>query len=101
VKKKETFSNSSRYFRGRIVEVLRALAPGESLMLAELGERIRPDFTPRDSQLAGWLGGIVTRLERDGLVRLMEPAEDGLALRRLDSSLITPDDMARVRIALP
>jgi A/G-specific adenine glycosylase len=101
VKKRETFGNSSRYFRGRIVEVLRSLAPGESLMLAELGERIRPDFTARDSQLASWLGGIVSKLERDGLVRLMEPAEEGLALRRLDSTLITPEDMARVRVALP
>jgi hypothetical protein len=101
VKKRETFGNSTRYFRGRIVEVLRSLAPEESLTLAELGERIRPDFTARDSQLAGWLGGIVSRLERDGLVRVLEPAEDGLALRRLDSTLITPEDMARVRVALP
>jgi A/G-specific adenine glycosylase len=83
VKQREPFVNSSRYFRGRIVEVLRALAPGESLLLAELGERIRPDFAARDSQLTGWLGGLVTGLERDGLVCVVD------------------DDLGRVRVALP
>jgi A/G-specific adenine glycosylase len=101
VKQRESFENSSRYFRGRIVEILRALAPGESLVLAELGGRVRPDFAARGSQLTSWLGGIVAGLERDGLVRLVEPAEDGVAQRHLDSSTITPDDLDRVRVALP
>jgi A/G-specific adenine glycosylase len=83
VKQRESFGNSSRYFRGRIVEVLRALAPGESLLLAELGERVRPDFAARDSKLSSWLGGIVAGLERDGLV------------------CVVKDDLERVRVALP
>jgi A/G-specific adenine glycosylase len=101
IKQRESFGSSSRYFRGRIVEVLRALAPGESLLLAELGERVRPDFAAESSQLSSWLGGIVAGLERDGLVRLVEPAEDGVAPRQLVSSAITPDDLERVRVALP
>ena len=99
VVKREAFANSSRYFRGRIVEALRTLALGESLRLTELGERIRPGFAAADPQLTTWLFEMVLGLERDGLVRLLEPVDS--RLRSTDTSSITPDDSDRVRVALP
>src|SRR5262249_6665281 len=63
----EPFERSSRYYRGRIVTALRALAPGESLPLASLGPCVKDDYTPEDTD---WLSGLVQALARDGLVQL-------------------------------
>ena len=70
----EPFTSSSRYFRGRVVEVLRGLAPGESLTLAVLGPRVKPDYAPDDLP---WLRGLVVGLARDGLACLLSADEDG------------------------
>jgi A/G-specific adenine glycosylase len=59
------FEQTSRYFRGRIVDALRALPPGASLALTELGPRIKPGFTADDLP---WLRSLVAGLERDELV---------------------------------
>ncbi len=59
------FTGSSRYYRGRIVERLRALEPGQTLDLAALGPAIKPDFAEGDLP---WLHGLVAGLERDGLL---------------------------------
>jgi A/G-specific adenine glycosylase len=72
----EPFTSSSRYFRGRIVEALRELAPGESLALADLGPRVKPDYTADDLR---WLSRIVAGLARDGLARLLPADENSLA----------------------
>jgi A/G-specific adenine glycosylase len=69
------FAGSSRFYRGRIVERLRGLAPGETLPLAALGQAIRPDF---DDAHLPWLRELVTRLEQDGL--LVAKPDDTLAL---------------------
>lgn len=61
------FKQTSRYFRGRIVDALRALPPGASLTLDELGPRLRADF---DAGHAAWLRGLVDGLARDGLLTL-------------------------------
>jgi A/G-specific adenine glycosylase len=66
------FEQTSRYFRGRIVDALRALPPGESLPLAELGQRIKPGFADGDLP---WLRGLVGALERDGLARITASGE--------------------------
>lgn len=72
------FKQTTRYFRGRIVEVLRALPPGASLALGELGPRVRDDY---HAGLAGWLRELVRALARDGLVTVDESAaEPRLAL---------------------
>lgn len=92
-KKPEPFVESSRYFRGRVVEALRALAPGESLTLSELGRTIRPHFTPEDPEQATWLYGIVQRLARDGLVALSAAERDPEQESRLD--------IGKLCIALP
>jgi len=61
------FAGSRRYFRGKVVDVLRTLGPGESLRVVALGSRV-----------AGRVGGeslsdaalerLLAELERDGLV---------------------------------
>lgn len=62
--KEQPFTSTTRYFRGRVVETLRALEPGVSLSLAELGPSVKADFTVDELP---WLRGIVHGLVRDGL----------------------------------
>jgi A/G-specific adenine glycosylase len=61
------FVGSNRWYRGRVVDALRALPHGESLPLAELGPRVRPDYTPADEP---WLRNLLAALARDGLAEL-------------------------------
>ena len=70
-RRQPAFEGSSRYYRGRIVEQLRALKPDETLPLATLGPAIKPDFTPEDLM---WLRNLVAGLERDGLTTV-EPGD--------------------------
>jgi A/G-specific adenine glycosylase len=65
------FEGSRRWFRGRIVDALRALPPGETLPLDSLGPQIKPDYAPADRE---WLLELATALAHDGLVAV---AEDG------------------------
>jgi A/G-specific adenine glycosylase len=76
-RRQPAFTSTSRYFRGRAVEALRALGPGEALPLSALGPRVKPGYTGADLP---WLEGLVRRLVRDGLARLVEPP-DGAAPR--------------------
>ena len=66
------FKGSSRYYRGRVLERLRALPPGEGLPLPELGRPLKESFGDRD---LAWLDGVVAGLERDGLAKRL-PARD-------------------------
>jgi len=70
------FEQTTRYFRGRIVDALRALPPGASLPLVDLGPQIKPGFAEADLP---WLRGLVHALERDGLAHIMA-ADDGEAV---------------------
>ena len=70
-KPRERFTASSRYFRGRTVAALRALAPGESLTLVELGPRVKDGFTATAEDVA-WLEGLVRGLARDGLAHVVD-----------------------------
>ncbi len=65
------FMESDRYFRGRIVDLLRSLPAGQRLTLSELGPRIKPTFSQKDLP---WLERLVIRLARDGLVDYVEEA---------------------------
>lgn len=58
------FVGSRRYYRGRIVEALRALPEGSALPLPALGAALRPDY---DDAHEPWLLDLVTALEADGL----------------------------------
>jgi A/G-specific adenine glycosylase len=66
-RKEPSFAQSSRYYRGRTVAALRALAPGQSLTLAALGPQVKDDYTSADLP---WLQAILSGLARDGLVHL-------------------------------
>lgn len=65
--KTQPFTSTTRYFRGRIVDALRGLAPGERLNLMELGPQVKADFSAAD---LAWLYGLIERLARDGLIAL-------------------------------
>ena len=67
------FEGSRRWFRGRIVDALRALSPGASLTLEALGAQIKPDDAPADRE---WLLELVRALARDGLIDLTEQNGD-------------------------
>jgi A/G-specific adenine glycosylase len=69
--KRETqpFTSTSRYYRGRVVEALRGLAPGESLGLDALGPRVKADYAGAAD--AEWLRALVAGLARDGLARIV------------------------------
>ncbi len=61
------FVGSRRWYRGRIVDALRALPPGATLPLAELGPLLKPGFTPDELP---WLRELAASLARDGLLAL-------------------------------
>ena len=69
--KPEPFESTSRFYRGRIVEALRALPADEpaGIPLAELGPRVREGFT---SENLPWLRDLVDGLQRDGLAVVAE-----------------------------
>ena len=58
------FERTTRYFRGRIVDHLRELTPGETASLDDLGRALRPDY---GAEHAGWVAELVQGLRRDGL----------------------------------
>jgi A/G-specific adenine glycosylase len=98
-KQEEPYPGSTRYYRGRVVETLRALPDGESLDLASLGPRVRDDFA---SEHLPWLREIVGGLTRDGLAMVAEEraaydaSGDGDDPRSDDA-----EDPARLRVRLP
>jgi len=69
--KSEPFESTSRFYRGRIVEALRELPADEpvGIPLAELGPRVREEFTSEDLP---WLRDLVDGLQRDGLALVAE-----------------------------
>jgi A/G-specific adenine glycosylase len=69
----QPFTSSTRYFRGHIIAALRALEPGASLSLDELGPLVKPTYRADDQS---WLRALVEGLARDGLARLVVGAAD-------------------------
>lgn len=59
------YEHSDRFYRGRIVDALRADAPPAGLTPADLGRRLRLDFGGEDLP---WLCRLLTGLARDELV---------------------------------
>ena len=59
------FRNSSRYYRGRIIQRLRDLPEARSIDLATLGAALRSDFTP---DALPWLHELVVQLHQEGLI---------------------------------
>jgi A/G-specific adenine glycosylase len=86
--KTQPFTSTTRYFRGRIVDALRLLGPGERLNLMELGPQVKADFSADD---LAWLFGLVERLARDGLIALYNQPDisAGNAARNYTSLLVS------------
>ena len=61
------YAGSRRFYRGKVVEVLRALPPDAAMPLTALGPALKPDFSEEELP---WLTELVAGLAKDGLVRL-------------------------------
>jgi A/G-specific adenine glycosylase len=70
----QPFTSTNRYFRGRIVDLLRNIPAGQRISLAELGLQIKPTFNQDD---LSWIQKLVDDLAKDGL---LECADDGVRL---------------------
>jgi len=65
--KESPFVGSRRYYRGRVVALLRGLRTGETMTLAALGHGIKADYSEDD---VAWLQALVAELAADRLVHL-------------------------------
>ena len=66
----ERFEETTRYFRGRIVEALRDPDCARAgLSFEEIGRQIKPDYS---SELLPWVTDLIRGLERDGLAAIAE-----------------------------
>ena len=59
------YAGSNRFYRGRIIDVLRSLELGAQLGFGQLGPQVKPDFTPAEQE---WLQVLVEALVGDGLL---------------------------------
>jgi A/G-specific adenine glycosylase len=66
-RRETAYAGSNRFYRGRAIEALRQLAPGEALPLPALGRQIKDGFTDDDMP---WLRALADGLARDGLLEL-------------------------------
>lgn len=67
---------SNRFYRGRLIAALRDAPADATLVLDDLGPRLKDDWTPDD---AAWLVGVARGLANDGLIIL--EGEAGSTLR--------------------
>ncbi|MGB3307520.1 MAG: A/G-specific adenine glycosylase [Thermomicrobiales bacterium] len=97
-KKEGPFKESNRYFRGRVVDLLRDRDKAHTGMtLEEIGPQVRAGFSDADLP---WLFEVVRGLERDGLAMVAEeePVYDASPPAADEAS---PVDLGSVRIQLP
>jgi A/G-specific adenine glycosylase len=66
-RRETSYSGSNRFYRGRAIEALRQLGPGEALPLLTLGRQLKDGFGDDDLP---WLRMLVDGLARDGLLVL-------------------------------
>ncbi len=74
----QPFHSSNRYFRGRIIDALRALEAQQSLDLASLGPQVQPEWLGNEADLT-WLAKLVAGLAQDGLLIWQQQPEQDLA----------------------
>lgn len=107
VQDKLPFTATRRYFRGRIVESLRALLPHETLSLLVLGPAIKPDFSVQSPADRAWLLELVHGLAKDGLVRVVVPqAENRIAEVKATYTAVSEENQydsewESIRVMLP
>lgn len=82
LREQQPFTSTNRYFRGRIVDILRTLPAEESIDLEELGVQIKAGFSAADLP---WLAKLVEGLVGDGLAAWR--ARDGAELARWQVAL--------------
>lgn len=63
------FTSTNRYFRGRIIDVLRSQPAYSPISLVMLGAQIKPEFSESDLP---WLQKLVEGLAKDGLLHYSE-----------------------------
>ena len=92
------FAGSNRYYRGRIIDLLRT-APPAGLSLTELGAAVRPGFGADDLP---WIAGVAAGLARDGLA-VVEPvvAEERPSYDGGTSEVLETGPAGTVRVRLP
>ena len=66
-KREAPYAGSNRYYRGRLLALLRDLAPGQSLALETAGPQLKADYTTDDLP---WLERLAAGMARDGLIVL-------------------------------
>jgi A/G-specific adenine glycosylase len=75
----QPFKESNRYFRGRVVDALRALPIGDALPLSALGPHVRADYADAEEP---WLRRIVAGLVRDHLAAWADDGQTRVTLPR-------------------
>ena len=65
----QPFKTTNRYFRGRVVDLLRSVPGDQRVPLLTLGPQIKPDFSDADLP---WLQKLVDGLAKDGLLNATE-----------------------------
>ena len=65
----QPFTSTNRYFRGRVVDLLRSLPLNTRMPLAEVGQHIKPSYSEDDLP---WLQKLIAGLAKDGLVDITE-----------------------------
>jgi A/G-specific adenine glycosylase len=68
-RREPAYAGSNRFYRGRVIEALRQIRPGETLPLPVLGHRVKEGFAEGDMP---WLRALVDGLARDGLLALQD-----------------------------
>lgn len=66
----EPFIGSNRYYRGRLIALLRTLPPQATLSRAQIGPKIKDNYDEHND--ADWLHHLLEGLIRDGLVELVD-----------------------------
>ena len=66
-RRESAYAGSNRFYRGRAIEALRQLGPGQTLPLPALGRQLKDGFGDDDMP---WLRTLVDGLARDGLLAL-------------------------------
>ena len=61
----QPFTSTNRYFRGRVVSLLRSLPAETRMQLADVGPQIKPTYSEEDLP---WLEKLIDGLAKDGLV---------------------------------
>jgi A/G-specific adenine glycosylase len=97
-KQRDSYSDTNRFYRGRVVDALRGAAStplNTGLSLTDLGRQVRPGYTTADEP---WLFEVVQGLARDGLAHVGEERSH----YAVDvTGETTPGEAVETRVKLP